>query len=241
MKRSRDSEAKLGQTSRRELLKLAPLALGAGLLVPAWRQKLFDAGLAWSDRFAGATFRSGALAPTFRDADLLPLEKFPYNYYLVVDPEVDLDDWYLDVSGAVTKPGRYRLADIARLPKITHNTRHVCVEGWEAVGNFGGARIADFLDAVGADPAAGFIEVDCADDYYESIDIASARHPQSLLCYEMYGQPLDRGHGAPLRLQMPTKLGYKQAKYLTRLQVSRVLSGRRGLWEDQGYDWYGGL
>jgi len=109
------------------------------------------------------------------------------------------------------------------------------------IGNFGGARLTDFLIMVGADSAARFVEVECADDYYESIDIESAMHPQSLLCYEMSGQPLQRGHGAPLRLQMPTKLGYKQAKYLTSLRVTNVLSGRNGYWEDQGYSWHGGL
>ncbi len=71
--------------------------------------------------------------------------------------------------------------------------------------------------------------------------MASARHPQSLLCYEMYGQALSRGHGAPLRLVMPTKLGYKQAKYVVALNVTSVLSSRRGYWEDQGYPWHGGL
>jgi len=95
---------------------------------------------------------------------------------------------------------------------------------------------------VGANSGARFLEVECADDYYESIDMASALHPQSLLCYEMYGQPLDRKHGAPLRLQMPTKLGYKQAKYLDTLRVTNVLKpGKTGYWEDQGYSWFGGL
>ena len=95
---------------------------------------------------------------------------------------------------------------------------------------------------IGANTGAKFLEVECADDYYESIDMASALHPQSLFCYEMYGQPLDRGHGAPLRLQMPTKLGYKQAKYLDTIRVTNVLKpGKTGYWEDQGYSWFGGL
>jgi DMSO/TMAO reductase YedYZ molybdopterin-dependent catalytic subunit len=83
--------------------------------------------------------------------------------------------------------------------------------------------------------------VTCADGYYESLDRATARHPQSLLCYEMYDRPLDRGHGAPLRLQMPTTLGYKQAKYLMTLGVSHVLPAQRSYWADQGYSWYAGV
>jgi DMSO/TMAO reductase YedYZ molybdopterin-dependent catalytic subunit len=85
------------------------------------------------------------------------------------------------------------------------------------------------------------VTVTCADRYYESIDIATARHPQSLLCHEMYDRALDRGHGAPLRLQMPTTLGYKQAKYLMTLDVTHVLPPRRSYWGDKGYSWYGGL
>ncbi len=84
--------------------------------------------------------------------------------------------------------------------------------------------------------------MECADEYYESIDMATMLHPQTIFCYEMYGRPLDRGHGAPLGLRMPTKLGYKQAKYLNTVRVTNVLKpGMTGYWEDQGYDWYGGL
>ena len=140
------------------------------------------------------------------------------------------------------RPGEYKLQQIKAFPKIVQNTRHVCVEGWDVVGNFGGTRASDFLHAVGADLSARYLEVTCVDDYYESIDMATILQPQTLFCYEMYGSPLDRGHGAPLRLQMPTKLGYKQAKYLDTIRVTNVLTrGKRGYWEDQGYDWFGGL
>jgi DMSO/TMAO reductase YedYZ molybdopterin-dependent catalytic subunit len=110
------------------------------------------------------------------------------------------------------------------------------------IGNFGGTRASEFLRWIGADTGARFLEVECVDEYYESIDMATVLHPQTLFCYEMYGNPLDRGHGAPLRLQMPTKLGYKQAKYLDTIRVTNVLQAdKRGYWEDQGYSWYGGL
>jgi DMSO/TMAO reductase YedYZ molybdopterin-dependent catalytic subunit len=101
-------------------------------------------------------------------------------------------------------------------------------------------RLSDFLRLTGADTAARFIYVECADDYYETLDMATALHPQTLLCYEMYGQPLTREHGAPLRLNIPTKVGYKQAKYLTDLKVTNVLE-RVGYWEDQGYSEFYGL
>jgi DMSO/TMAO reductase YedYZ molybdopterin-dependent catalytic subunit len=108
------------------------------------------------------------------------------------------------------------------------------------IGNFGGARLSDFLKLIGADTSARYLYVECADDYYESLDMETALHPQSLLCYEMYDQPLSREHGAPLRLQLPTKVGYKQAKYLTDLKVTNILQ-RKGYWEDQGYSEFCGL
>ena len=156
------------------------------------------------------------------------------------NPQVDLEHWTLNVTGEVQHPGHYTLAQIQALPKFTQNTRHICVEGWDVIGNFGGARISDFLQLAGADPRARFLALECADDYYESLDMPSAMHPQSLLCYEMYSQPLTREHGAPVRLRLPTKLGYKSAKYLTGLRVTNVLT-RVGYWEDQGYSAFAGI
>jgi DMSO/TMAO reductase YedYZ molybdopterin-dependent catalytic subunit len=158
----------------------------------------------------------------------------------VEDPGVDFEKWSLTVSGAVKKPGDYKLGQIQALPRQRQNTRHVCVEGWDVIGRFGGARFSDFLNMIGADTTASFVYVECADDYYETIDMATALHPQTLLCYEMYDHPLTREHGAPLRLNIPTKVGYKQAKYLTDMKVTNVVE-RFGYWEDQGYSYFYGL
>jgi len=233
-------EKKFRQVSRRELLKLTPvLALGA-FAIPGLQPGLLKKGLGFSDWSSARLFRSGHLAPEFDNSDLTPPEKFPINGYDVDDPGVIFENWTLTVSGAVRKPGEYTLAQVQALPRYRQNTRHVCVEGWDVIGRFGGARLSDFLNMIGADPTARFITVNCADDYYESLDMATALHPQTLLCYEMYEQALTREHGAPLRLNIPTKVGYKQAKYLTDLKVTHVLD-RVGYWEDQGYSWFYGL
>jgi len=237
---SRTDSRRFRTMSRRELLKLTPvLALGA-FAIPKLREPMLKSGLAFSDWASARLFRSSHLAPTFADSDLTPFDKFPINGYDVDDPGVDFDKWTLTVTGEVQKPGDYTLAQIQVLPKFTQNTRHVCVEGWDVIGQFSGARLSDFLQMIGADPTARFVNVECADDYYESLDMATAMHPQSLLCYEMYGRPLTPEHGAPLRLSIPTKIGYKQAKYLTDLKVSHVLQ-RVGYWEDQGYSEFYGL
>jgi DMSO/TMAO reductase YedYZ molybdopterin-dependent catalytic subunit len=230
-----------GRMSRRTLLQLAPLVLSAALMVPRVPERFIREGLALADWASGKFFSKRRLAPTFADSEVASFERFPYNYSSILDPGVDLAKWTLAIEGRVARPGNYTLAEIRALPRISQNTRHICIEGWDVIGNFGGCRVSEFLNFIGAEPGARFLEVECADDYYESIDIASALHPQSLLCYEMYGRPLDRGHGAPLRLQMPTKLGYKQAKYLTALRVTNVLRKEKGYWEDQGYSWYGGI
>jgi DMSO/TMAO reductase YedYZ molybdopterin-dependent catalytic subunit len=238
--KSRIDTRKFNCVSRRELLKLAPVVALGAFAIPKLQKPLLRAGLGFSDWASAKLFRSGHLAPTFVDSELTPFNRFPINDYDVDDPEIDFDRWTLTVTGAVQRPGDYTLAQIQALPKVRQNTRHVCVEGWDVIGRFGGVRLSDFLKMIGADPSARFITVECADDYYESLDIATALHPQTLLCYEMYDAPLTREHGAPLRLNIPTKVGYKQAKYLTDLKVTDVLE-KVGYWEDQGYAEFYGL
>jgi DMSO/TMAO reductase YedYZ molybdopterin-dependent catalytic subunit len=185
---------------------MLPLAGAAVLLHPSWRSRVVAQGLALGDALSEWTFDPRLAAPTFSNAEVTPFDRFPLNSYLVDDPEIDLDDWRLEISGLVSKPGEYTLRDLRGLPRATQNTRHICVEGWDVIGSFGGVRLGDVLTLVGADLKARVLEIACADDYYESLDMATARHSQSLLCDEMYGRPLTRAHGAPLRLVLPTKL-----------------------------------
>jgi DMSO/TMAO reductase YedYZ molybdopterin-dependent catalytic subunit len=233
-------ERKFERMSRRELLKVVPVVALGAFAIPHVQEVLLKKGLGLSDWMGARLFRRGHLAPTFEDGQVTPFEKFPINGYDVDDPGVIFENWTLTVSGAVQKLGEYRLSQIQSLPRTRQNTRHVCVEGWDVIGRFGGTRLSDFLTMIGADTTARFITVGCADDYYESLDMTTALHPQTLLCYEMYDRPLSREHGAPLRLNVPTKIGYKQAKYLTDLKVTNVLE-KVGYWEDQGYSSFYGL
>ena len=234
------SDRQLSKVSRRELLKLSPLLLLGAFAIPSLQESLLKKGLGFSDWASARLFRQRHLAQTFADSELTPFEKFPINDYDVDDPGVNFENWTLTVSGAVQRPGDYELDQIKTLARFRQNTRHVCVEGWDVVGRFGGAKLSDFLSMIGADMSARFVTVGCADDYYESLDMATALHPQTLLCYEMYDRPLTREHGAPLRLNIPTKIGYKQAKYLTDLKITNVLQ-KVGYWEDQGYSEFYGL
>src|SRR4051794_8314680 len=153
------SERDYKRLNRREVLKLTPLVLLGAFAVPKLQEKLLEKGVALSDWASGIYFSKSRLARTFKESDVVPFENFPYNGYDVLDPEVDLDSWTLTVEGLVKNPGEFELAKIQALPKVVQNTRHVCVEGWDAIGNFAGARVSEFLNLIGADTTARFIEV----------------------------------------------------------------------------------
>lgn len=235
------SPREMRRLNRRELLKLTPLLAMSAIALPSFNERLLKAGLKWSDRASQSLFNEVRMAQIFSDSAVTSLDKFPINSYSEYSPENDLDNWKLIVEGMVARPGEYTMEQIRALPKQVQNVKHICIEGWDVIGNFGGARLSDFLRLVGADPAARFVEVACLDDYFTSYDLASCVHPQTLLCYEMYGQPLTAAHGAPLRIHMPVKLGYKSAKYIYTMRISNVLSKETGFWEDQGYSWHGGI
>ncbi len=141
----RVAPAERRRMNRRELLKLVPVVALGAFAVPKLREPLLNGGLHLSDWASGELFGRTRLAQTFRDSDVVAFERFPYNFYDVVDPGVDLERWTLTVEGLVERPGEYKLAQIQALPKVAQNTRHVCVEGWDVIGNFGGTRASDFL------------------------------------------------------------------------------------------------
>jgi DMSO/TMAO reductase YedYZ molybdopterin-dependent catalytic subunit len=164
-------------------------------------------------------------------------------------------EWRLEVGGLVEKPLKLSLADLRALPSRTQITRHDCVEGWSCIAQWKGAPLGQVLDAAALKPQARYIAFFCADQleqtldgngrYYETIDLVDARHPQTILAYEMNDAPLSVEHGAPLRLRVERQLGYKMAKYVMRVEAIESFSalgrGRGGFWEDRGYEWYAGI
>jgi len=202
----------------------------------------------------------GALAREFEVKDLSP--QFKVNgtdkpdgdaYQRLLDG--GFADWTLVVDGKVRTPLKLSLADLKNLPARTQITRHDCVEGWSAIGQWTGVPLSHVLDLATPTADARYVVFHCADQYeqasdgngqyYESIDLVDARHPQTILAYGMNGKDLTVGHGAPLRLRVERQLGYKQAKYLMRIQVvdsfARIGRGHGGFWPDRGYEWYAGV
>jgi DMSO/TMAO reductase YedYZ molybdopterin-dependent catalytic subunit len=165
-------------------------------------------------------------------------------------------DWRLVVDGLVDHPLSLSLDQVRALPARTQVTRHDCVEGWSSVAEWTGARMTALLAMAGLKPTAKYIVLHCADTfdagapegqrkYYESLDLVDALHPQTILAYEMNGQTLAVPHGAPLRLRAERHLGYKQAKYVMRVEavdrLDNIGAGKGGFWPDRGYEWYAGI
>lgn len=157
-------------------------------------------------------------------------------------PRLNPATYRLTVDGEVALPLSLDLTDWQKLPRQSMVIRHVCVEGWAAIVQWAGVPLAELARL--AQPRSGvrYVYFQSADGYYESWDLASALHPQTLLADEKNGEPLPVDFGAPLRLASPIKLGYKLSKWVTRVTfVSQLDSLRKGYWEDQGYEWFAGL
>jgi DMSO/TMAO reductase YedYZ molybdopterin-dependent catalytic subunit len=240
----REAVGQLDSSTRRLLLKrglsLGGLALLSGCalddsetVVKALTQISF-----FNDRVQGALFNPNALAPTYPESMIT--RPFPFNAYYGIDEvrHVDGADFKLEITGMVADRKSWTLPELNALPQTEQITRHICVEGWSAIGRWGGVRFSDFLDRIGADKTAKYIGFQCADDYYTSIDMPTALHPQTLLTLTYDGKTLPAEYGFPMKLRMPTKLGYKNPKHIQAMFVTNKYPG--GYWEDQGYNWFGG-
>jgi len=200
--------------------------------------------------------RRNKLAKEFETKDISP--KFrangnppPITMDYTTDAQNHWTKWRLEVSGLVKQPASFSLADLQAMPSRTQITRHDCVEGWSVIGKWKGVRLEEIINRVQPDTNAKYVVFRCMDtdsdgvNYFESIDMIDAVHPQTILAYELNDQPLPIDNGAPLRLRVENQLGYKHAKYIRALEfvssLDKVGQGKGGYWEDQGYEWYAGI
>ncbi len=192
----------------------------------------------FNDKVQAALFDPARLAPTYPES--MMTRPFPFNAYYDRNgiPDIEEDEFSLTVGGLVQDKHSWTLAELNQLPRTTQVTRLICVEGWSAIGKWGGVTFSTFLQRVGADTRAKYVGLKCADDYYTSIDMPTALHAQTLLTLSYDDQVLPPEYGYPLRLRMPTKLGFKNPKHVVEIFVTNDYPG--GYWEDQGYNWFSG-
>lgn len=201
-------------------------------------QKILMAMSRWNDGAQAWLFDPRRLAPEFPESRITT--PFPFNAYYGEDEVrvVDAAGFKLEVGGLVREKRAWSLRELHALPEVSQVTRHICVEGWSAIGKWSGVRFSEFLQRIGADLGAKYVGFKCADDYYTSIDMPTALHPQTQLSFKYAGETLPPKYGFPMKLRIPTKLGFKNPKHVTALFVTNEYPG--GYWEDKGYNWFSG-
>jgi DMSO/TMAO reductase YedYZ molybdopterin-dependent catalytic subunit len=224
----------------RQGLSLGALTLLAGCELTDQEsvQRVLMAMSGWNDRVQDWLFDPRRLAPEFPESRIT--KPFPFNGYYP-ESEVRLVDgsaYKLELGGKIRDRKAWALPELYALPQVSQVTRHICVEGWSAIGKWSGVRFSDFLERVGADTTAKYVGFQCADDYYGSIDMATALHPQTQLSFKYADELLPPKYGYPMKLRIPTKLGFKNPKHIAAIFVTDEYPG--GYWEDKGYNWYSG-
>ena len=190
--------------------------------------------------FGELLVRPQRLIPEFSASAIAPKALLINTYDIT--PKIDPIDYKLIIDGEVKFPTELNLFNLQKLPFASMIMQHVCVEGWAAIVQWGGIRLRDLAQMVQPKAGVRYVLFESADKYTNSWDLASSLHPQTLLVYQMNGQPLPVENGAPLRLAAPIKLGYKQSKWVTKISfVSQIPQGGKGYWEEQGYEWFGGI
>ena len=194
--------------------------------------------LRFNDRVQAWLFSRARLAATVPPRAITRPARFNAFYPEYQVQTVNPATWRLEIGGLVQNRAPLALADLRAMRQSSQITRHICIEGWSYIGQWSGVPLSDVLRRVGADTRARYVGFKCFDDYWTSIDMASALQPQTVLTLDFDGAPLDPPFGAPLRLRVPTKLGFKSPKYLSALYVTNTNPG--GYWEKQGYNWFSG-
>jgi DMSO/TMAO reductase YedYZ molybdopterin-dependent catalytic subunit len=240
-----ENRALLEKIDRRGILRgtlsLGALSLLAGCEVtdqPA--MQTFLRGVSeWNDRVQAALFRPNHLAPTFSETQVVKPPRFN-AYYNVEDVKpVDGASWKLELAGLVGDKRPWTAAQLDALPQQEWIVRHICVEGWDYIGQWSGVNMRLFLERIGADLTAKYIAFKCADNYTESLDMATALHPQTILATRYAREPITDPFGFPLRLRTATKLGFKNAKWITAIEVTNTFPDT--FWRKQGFNWYAGI
>lgn len=222
-------------------LSLGALTLltGCDLSTHSGVDAALEAILRFDDRVQAALFSPARLAETYPASAITTPFRFNAYYAEWQVQTVDPADWRFAVSGRVAETAPWTVATLRALPQEEQITRHICIEGWSQIGQWSGVPLHVFLNRIGADLRAPYVNFNCFDGYSTSIDMASALHPQTILALDFEGKPLAPEWGAPLRLRIPTKLGFKSAKNLQSIEVTNTFPG--GYWEKQGYDWFAGV
>jgi DMSO/TMAO reductase YedYZ molybdopterin-dependent catalytic subunit len=184
-------------------------------------------------------FRSNHLAPTFSAAQVVKPPRFNAHYDVEDVKPVDGKTWKLELAGLIEDKRPWTAARLDSLPQQEWIVRHICVEGWDYIGQWSGVNLKTFLERVGADLTAKYVAFKCADDYTESLDMASALHPQTILATRYAGEPITDPFGFPLRLRTAVKLGFKNAKWVTAIEVTNTFPDT--FWRKQGFNWFAGI
>lgn len=193
----------------------------------------------FNDRIQALLFDPNKLAPTYPESMVLKPPTFNAYYDIDDVKPVDGDQWQLELAGLIADKKPWTNIQIAALPETDMIIRHVCVEGWDYIGEWSGVRLRTFLERVGADLKAQYVVFQTADDYPSIIDMATALHPQTLLATKYAKEVLPDPFGYPLRLRMSTKLGYKNPKWITAIEVTNTYVP--GYWEKRGFNFFGGI
>ena len=224
----------------RQGLSLGALTLLAGCELTEQEsvQRVLMTMSRWNDGAQEWLFNPKRLAPEFPESRIT--RPFPFNGYYPEEEVrvVDGQSYKLELAGMIRDKKPWTLAELYALPPVSQVTRHICVEGWSAIGKWSGVRFSDFLERVGADTTAKYVGFQCADDYYGSIDMPTALHPQTQLSFKFADELLPPKYGYPMKLRVPTKLGFKNPKHIAAIFVTNEYPG--GYWEDKGYNWFSG-